>query len=297
MLNRSSHKDPLSVMLSTLNLNVDISVNAQFCGNWLIGHKTEEKSFHLISHGECTLTLQETGPQTLYSGDLVIFMRDTPHQMLPSMAVKDKASRLDYQDGINHMATGILCGSFTYENTKIESLMCALPSLLVIKNNAQSNRWINPLVQLIQLETVEPSLGSDLLIKQLTESLIIQAIRSYIKVGNFEVGMLKLVADNKLAKALQAVQNEPQLNWTVDLLAQECAMSRTAFATHFKQISNWSPMEYVTWWRMQSAWSKLTEGESIGLVSESVGYRSEAAFSRAFKKAFDVGPGEVRGKK
>ena len=296
MLDRSNYKDPLSIMLSTLNLNVDICLNAQFCGSWLLGTKSGEKSFHLISHGECVLELEGQVPQTLHSGDLMIFMRQVNHRLVPNIETQAESERSDYQAGINSAATGILCGSFSYENTKTESLMRALPAALIIPNCEQSKRWINPLVKLIQLESTEPNLGSDLLIKKLTESLIIQAIRSYLRAGDFEVGMLKLVADNKLSKALLAVQNEPHLAWTVDLLAKECSMSRTAFATHFKQTSSWSPMEYVTWWRMQSAWSKLIKGESIGAVSESIGYRSEAAFSRVFKKAFDVGPGEVRAK-
>ncbi|MDA7746762.1 AraC family transcriptional regulator [Psychromonas sp.] len=294
MLNRSNHKDPLSIMLSTLHLDVEISMNAQFCGSWLLGHKTGEKSFHLISHGECLLAIDGQSPETLYSGDIVIFMRKVRHQLHPIEAVQAPEERQDYLQGVNNSATGILCGSFSYENTKTESLMRALPPVLVIKNDPHAQAWITPLITLIQLESSTPRLGSDILIQQFTESLIIQAVRSYINAGDFEVGILKLIADPKLTKALQAIQNEPQFAWTVDLLAKECAMSRTAFATHFKETSNWSPMEYVTWWRMQSAWSKLVAKESIAEVSESVGYRSEAAFSRAFKKTFDINPGEVR---
>ncbi|CAM4464556.1 AraC family transcriptional regulator [Vibrio agarivorans] len=297
MLNSKNYQDPLSAMLSILNLKVAISVNAQFCGGWLLGHKTNEKSFHLISHGECILELNDKPLQYLSRGDLIIFMRKVHHTLKPSFNSSKEEERISPNQGIIASATGILCGSFAYENTKAESLMRALPDVLVIRNDSNVRRWVEPLINLIQLESQEHNLGSDLIIKKLTEALLIQAIRSFIKMGHFEVGILRLMADVKLSNAILAVQNAPEAPWTVERLAKECAMSRTAFATHFKNTSAWSPMEYVTWWRMQVAWSRLVDRETIYAVSSLVGYRSEAAFSRAFKKAFSIGPGEVRASK
>jgi len=294
MLNHPNYKDPLSVILSTIHLNVELSVNAQFCGNWLLGHKTGKKSFHLVSHGKCQLDLENEETQTLYSGDLIIFMREVKHQLFPVENTACEITSLGYENGIKEGATGILCGSFSYESDTSENVLNALPSVLVVKQNEQTRKWVNPLVQLIQQENCESGLGSDLILKQLAESLIIHSIRSYIKTGEFEIGILKLIADKKLSKALQAIQNEPELGWTVELLAKESAMSRTAFATQFKQTSGWTPMEYLTWWRMQKAWSMLADGKSVLHAAESVGYRSESAFSKTFKKAFGIGPGELR---
>ena len=73
-------------------------------------------------------------------------------------------------------------------------------------------------------------------------------------------------------------------------------MSRTVFAQTFKANSGWTPAQYITWWRMQLAWGKLEQGERISLVATDVGYQSEAAFSRVFKKIFGMSPGRVRGK-
>jgi AraC-like DNA-binding protein len=294
MSDRSIYKDPLSVMLSAIHLNVDIYVNAQFCGGWLLGHKTGEKSFHLVSHGECLLTMEGEQPQVLHTGDLIIFMRAVKHQLSAIEQTQCDIERLDYDEGIREGTTGILCGSFIYENATAENILNALPSVLIVKQDKQTQKWVAPLVKLIQLESCDPGLGSDLILQQLTESLLIHSIRSYLKNGEFEMGILKLIADKKLSKALQAIQNEPESAWTVEQLAQESAMSRTAFATQFKRVSGWSPMEYLTWWRMQKAWALLAEGESVMAVAEKVGYRSESAFSRAFKKAFNVGPGEQR---
>jgi AraC-like DNA-binding protein len=294
MSHRSIYQDPLSVMLSAIHLQVEISVNAQFCGSWVLGHKTEDQSFHLVSHGECLLRIEGEAEQILHAGDLIIFMRAVKHQLLPIEATSCDVERLNYNEGIKAGTTGILCGSFGYENATSENILNALPPVLVVKQNKQTEQWVGPLIKLIQLESCEPGLGSDLILKQLAESLLIHSIRAYITTGEFEIGILKLIADKKLSKALKAIQNEPQLAWTVEQLAQESAMSRTAFATQFRKVSGWAPMAYLTWWRMQKAWSLLTEGDPVISVAESIGYRSESAFSRAFKKEFGIGPGEIR---
>lgn len=294
MSDRSIYKDPLSVMLSAIHLNVEISVNAQFCGAWLLGHKTGEKSFHLVSHGECLLNLEGEEEQVLRAGDLIIFMRAVKHRLTPIEKMASDGERLSYDDGIKTGSTGILCGSFEYKNVTSENILNALPSVLVVKQNEQTEKWVKPLIKLIQLESCEPGLGSDLILKQLAESLLIHSIRSFITTGEFEMGILKLIADKKLSKALKAIQNEPEVPWTVEQLAKESAMSRTTFATQFKKVSGWTPMEYLTWWRMQTAWLLLTEGESVICVANSIGYRSESAFSRAFKKEFGIAPGKLR---
>lgn len=294
MPNRSNYQDPLSVILSAIQLRVSISVNAQFCGGWLLGHKTGAKSFHLVAHGRCQLCLEGDTPQDLNAGDLIIFMREVKHKLKPIEGNEHKMERLDYEQGVRTDSTGILCGSFTYENTTSENILSSLPPILVVKKSLESASWVDPLVQLIQLETRDSGLGSDLIINQLAASLIIYAIRSYITAGDFKIGILKLIADKRLNKALQAMQNEPETAWTLAQLAKESAMSRTSFATQFKQVSGWTPKEYLTWWRMQKAWLLLTDGYSILHVAEKVGYRSESAFARAFKKTFNLGPGEIR---
>lgn len=294
MSNRSIYKDPLSVMLSAIHLKVDISVNAQFCGGWLLGQKTGDKSFHLVSHGECLFRLDGEEDQILHAGDLIIFMRAVKHELAPFAETVCDEERLGFHDGIKPGTTGILCGSFAYENATSENILNALPPVLVVKQNAKTEAWVNPLIKLIQLESCEPGLGSDLILTQLAKSLLIHSIRAYITTGEFDIGILKLIADVKLSKALKKIQNEPELEWTVEQLAKESAMSRTAFATQFKKVSGWAPMEYLTWWRMQTAWSLLAKGESVLCVAEHVGYRSESAFSRVFKKAFGIGPGELR---
>ncbi|MCK8131354.1 AraC family transcriptional regulator [Pseudoalteromonas sp. 2CM28B] len=297
MFNRPNYQDPLSEMLLNVHLNVTISINEQFCGDWLLGDKAKRtKWFHVISHGSCSLIIDDQEAQLLNSGDLVIYTRDVKYKLVAGESTSCEAERLKYEGGLVVGSTGILCGSFTYQNNSTESVLAALPPILVIKNNEHTKHWIGPLIKLIQYENCNFGLGSELIIKQLIESLFVHSIRSYIENSTFKAGIFNLMSDNKLSRALSVIQHEPQNSWTVEKLAKECAMSRSSFATRFLKISGWTPIGYLTWWRMQKAWSLLKNGELVSNVAESVGYRSEASFAHAFKKQFNMGPGEVRKK-
>ncbi len=106
--------------------------------------------------------------------------------------------------------------------------------------------------------------------------------------------MLALYGHPRLARVIAAVHQQPGRDWTLDAMASEAALSRTAFAETFKAVSGWTPGQYLTWWRMQLAWSLLSGGESTAEVAHRIGYQSEAAFSRAFQKMFQIAAGKVR---
>ncbi len=294
MLNRSMMNDPISLLFSQLKLSVELSVNAQFCGNWWVGKKQEARSFHLISHGECHLSINQVAVDTLNAGDIIIFLRATEHKITPLHGSAEQAQRCHFDGGIIEGSTGMLCGYFDYQNAQSQNLIDSLPDYLLIKRNPQSQPWIDPLLQLIQIETQTQRLGSDVLLSHFVESLILHAIRSYFEQEQMDIGSVALFSHPKLGLAVKAIHSQLDQAWSVDQLAKICHMSRTSFATQFKQVSGQTPMEYLSWWRMLCAWDRLHRGESVALVSSAVGYRSEAAFARQFKKVFQLGPGEVR---
>ena len=126
------------------------------------------------------------------------------------------------------------------------------------------------------------------------ELLFSYALRCYAENFDHEKGLLALYAHPKLAPALQAIHEKPAYPWQLANLASECAMSRTQFSNLFTEIADSTAMQYLTWWRMQLAWSELSTGTSVEQVAEAVGYRSSAAFSRAFKSEFGETVGAVR---
>ena len=127
-------------------------------------------------------------------------------------------------------------------------------------------------------------------------NLVIQAIRSWIEQDpTAQTGWLGALQDKQIGNAILAVQREPERTWSVATLAKEVAMSRSAFAARFKELVEETPMQYVTRWRMNVALTWLREGDlSLLEMAERLGYQSEAAFSRAFKRAIGVSPGVAR---
>ncbi|MFT4675143.1 MAG: AraC-like DNA-binding protein [Reinekea sp.] len=131
--------------------------------------------------------------------------------------------------------------------------------------------------------------------RRVAELLFVYALRHILQ-NQTDLSFLGLYVSNSLKAAIQLIHQQPHIALPLDKLAEACSMSRTVFAQTFKANSGWTPAQYITWWRMQLAWGKLEQGERISLVATDVGYQSEAAFSRVFKKIFGMSPGRVRGK-
>jgi len=106
--------------------------------------------------------------------------------------------------------------------------------------------------------------------------------------------MLALYSDERIALAVAEIHRQPASEWRLEQLAKKAMMSRTVFSEKFKSLSGWTVGQYIAWWRMQLAWQQLRNGDAVANVADNVGYKSEAAFSRAFKKMFEVSPGKVR---
>ena len=138
--------------------------------------------------------------------------------------------------------------------------------------------------------------GGETVITRLADIMVIQAIRSWIEEDpTAQIGWLGALQDKHIGNAILAIQKEPERPWSVATLAQEVAMSRSAFAARFKELVEESPMQYVTRWRMNVALTWLKEGDvSLSELAERLGYQSEAAFSRAFKRAMGISPGAAR---
>ena len=138
--------------------------------------------------------------------------------------------------------------------------------------------------------------GGETVITRLADVLVIQTIRSWIASDPAaHAGWLGALRDAQIGRALLRIHRDPARAWTVDALASEVSMSRSAFAARFKKLVGESPMSYLAHWRMQVAATWLREGDAtIGAIASRLSYESEAAFSRAFKRTVGVSPGSVR---
>jgi transcriptional regulator GlxA family with amidase domain len=145
---------------------------------------------------------------------------------------------------------------------------------------------------LIAAETIEPRPGGEAVVTRLADILVIQTIRAWIETDpGAQVGWLGALRDERIGRALTLVHADPAREWTVASLAREVAMSRSAFAARFTELVGVPVLRYLTEWRMQLAQSRLeVESTTVAAVAAELGYGSEAAFARAFKRVSGVAP-------
>jgi len=284
--------EALSDLLRLMQLQVSVYHNAKVCGDWVINeHELGQTCFHIATEEGCLMDVPKYGQFTLNCGDLVIFPSEIPHTMKPLKALTGMQQHLPYKTGLP--GVGMLCGKVQFEHQASQQLLCGLPAVLIVPNDNNSP-WLTRLLSLIQIESYEDGQGSKVILDKLSELLFTYAIRHYLVTNTNEAGVLALYAHPKLAAVVNAIHSEPQKNWHLEQLAAIALQSRTAFAENFRKTSGWTPMQYITWWRMQLAWSMLSKGENVARTAECIGYQSESAFSRAFKKQFAISAGAVR---
>ena len=213
--------------------------------------------------------------------------------MVPVKAQTGEQAWFDYRVAQDIEGTGLLCGEMRFQHKGSRYILDALPPVFVIRYDA-SNPWLRSLLEMIVTENMCVSPASKALLDKLSELLFTYALRQYLTDNPGEVGMLAIYGHARLAQAINAVHQHPEYEWTLESMAKEAALSRTTFVETFKAVSGWTPGQYLTWWRMQLAWSKLRSGESTAEVANSVGYKSESAFSRIFQKTFSTAAGKVR---
>lgn len=281
-----------SELLNTFRLRAEVYNNAQFCGHWKIHEHSEDQTcFHMVTIGECEMSVAGHGDFLLALGDLVVFPREIPHVMTP---LKDSPERqfplAKFAPTESKEGTALLCGSLRFEHSGFHHILDALPEVFIIKQ--ADAPWISPLLTQIRAEILRCSGADECVLNRLSELLFVYALRHQMQHQSQE-GFLNLFAHEALRPALSAMKESPEHNWTLQELGNICAMSRTKFSQLFKQVSGLTVLEFFTWWRMQLAYDYLRQGKRITHVAEKVGYQSESAFSRAFKKCFGFNPSEV----
>lgn len=286
--------EAFSSLIQQLNLDVEVYHNAQVCGDWRLQEShLGQTCFHMVTFGRCYLDVPGHFKTTVNEGDLIIFPREIAHSMQPVDAAIGLQQHLAYSSPAAPESTGMLCGSISFRHSGSSFLLDALPAVFIIEAE-QGNTWTKSILTMIMHESLNPGPGSTSILDRLSELLFIYALRHFLEHNPDQVGVLALYNHPRLKIALHAIHQKPEQSWTLEILAEQAAMSRTSFAEAFKHCSGWTVMQYVTWWRMQIAWSELNKGHTISDTAEKVGYKSDPAFSRAFHKQFNINPGKVR---
>jgi transcriptional regulator GlxA family with amidase domain len=190
-----------------------------------------------------------------------------------------------------------VCGCFRFEDRKNDLLIGALPPVVVLR--AERNRavpWLEATLGFIASEVQSGRPGASIVVNRLADVLFIQILRGYLAQLSSELpGWLRALSEPQIGAALSLVHQNPEQAWTVGSLASRVGMSRSAFAERFAHAVGIPPLEYVTRWRMQKAAGLLRDGSAtLAEVAGRVGYDSESAFSKAFKRSLGTTPGAYR---
>ncbi|NHC16187.1 AraC family transcriptional regulator [Motilibacter deserti] len=257
--------------------------------------------FHLLTRGEAVIEVEGEWV-AVRPGDLLLVPHGTGHTILdapgrvpvplfdlPRVEQTDRYERISLPgDGAR---TELVCGAVSFTGLGVERLVRSLPPVLLVGRDEDS-AWQRAALDVIAAESRHPRPGSDLMTARLADVLVVQAVRSWLESTVPDRGWVAGLRDPSLGRALAAFHAEPAAQWTLESLAGEAGLSRSAFAARFTSVMGETAMGYVTSWRMDLA-ARLVREQSLSLsrIAERVGYRSEAAFNRAFRRAHGVTPG------
>lgn len=296
--------DALSQILKWLRLNAEIYVHADFQGCWAVDTSGQRHvPFHLINSGRSWLHLPGKEPQLLSTGDLVIFPRDAQHflsseEETPSIELVDETlEQLGQPGNETGPVTGLTCGYFEFENKAAWPLLDSLPDVIVLELSDTSRMGnTRTLLHLIIAELEENDPGTRVAVNHLTHALFIHILRSQISKG-IDQGVLAALFHPRIGQILNQIHSHPEQDWTLDSMARQAGMSRTAFSEQFRELTGQTAMRYLSEWRMLQAAELLrTTEQPIISIAEQCGYHSEIAFRKAFKSITGETPGAVRKK-
>jgi AraC-like DNA-binding protein len=265
---------------------------------------TDLAHFAMLARGNCWLSvegLQEPIPLT--GGDCILLARGTsivlrdsprtrPGSTFREIAARAKRNVVHYGGG-GAPAT-VVCGSLSFDRASLKPITQLLPRFILIKADQTHTLALHSTMQALASEMAEQAPGSEVVATHLAEVLFIQALRAHIASGpERNKGWLRAIFDPQIGTALSAIHDRVSTPWIVESLAEAAGMSRSAFAVRFKDLLGQTPLEYVTEWRMQKAMQLLEQRDKKLIdVARSVGYESDAAFSKAFKRVVGANPSE-----
>ncbi len=263
--------------------------------------------FHVVTSG--SITIEVDGElHTLKAGDMALIPHGTGHRGwgaeraptpsvfdLPHEYFSDQYAFLRYGGGGEQ--TNLVCGGIRFDQPAARHLLNSLPRLIHVRaSRSVGASWLQTSLALMAEETQQVRPGSEAVISRLCDIVVIQAIRNWIEHDPAaQTGWLGALRDEQIGTAIARIHAQPERNWTVASLAEEVAMSRSAFAARFTELVGESAMRYVTRWRMHVALDLLQQGNgTVAATAALVGYDSEAAFSRAFKRIIGTSPRTAR---
>jgi AraC-like DNA-binding protein len=313
--------DAFSEVLSAVKLKGALFFNAEFSSPWGIASPHSNYMapallpgaehlviFHLLIEGSAFAQLEDGRPIGLSAGDIVIFPHGDPHRMgngSPSQLLDGEAMLAlircrnlgPMRAGGDGEVTRFVCGYMACDPQLCRPILAGLPRILKVNvRSGASGQWLEDSIRRLVAEVGSHQPGSEAMLAKLSEVLFVETLRQYVaSLPAEETGWLAGARDPVVGKSLAILHSRVDHPWTIAELAREVGMSRSSLVERFSRYLSEPPMAYLTRWRLQLAARRLTSTpRSVAEIAGDVGYESEAAFNRAFKREFGSPPAKFR---
>jgi AraC-like DNA-binding protein len=313
--------DALSETLRVVRLVGAIFINARFTAPWCYQAPRADAAapllepgadrvviFHLITEGECYVELEGEPPMQLRAGDAIVLPQGDAHRMTSAPGLPPATGGARLSDVLSRRprslvyggggaTTRMVCGYLACDAPLARMLLTGLPPLLRVNvRGSNAGIWLEASVRYALAEARSPRPGGAGVLAKLAEVLFIEMLRMYMSEQSpGRTGWLAGVGDRIVGAALNALHQRPAHAWTLEELARAAGTSRSVLAERFQQLVGSSPIQYLTQWRMLLAANMLSRSSApLTRIAEDVGYQTDTAFSRAFRREFGAPPAAWR---
>lgn len=318
-------EDILSDVLQTVRLSGAVFFDVAASSPWtaeapsaavlaplVMPHAQHVIEYHVITSGFgwATLIDADEEPVRLAPGSIIMFPQGDPHVLSstpgvraePNLAIFDQPEHLSPPFYVQHFGDGpeetrMICGFIGCDLLPFNPIIHTLPRIVHVPNGyTRGDGWLSNLIRTIMKESRKHRVGAQSVLSKLSELLFIEVVRCYMEsLPDGATGWLAALADPRVGRAVQLLHDDPKRAWTLEILARDVGVSRSVLVNSFAEHLGVAPMAYLINWRMQLAARMLTDGGmTIARIAAAVGYESEAAFSRTFKRCTTLSPGAWR---
>ena len=313
--------DAFSEVLNGVRLKGAMFFRAEFSAPWLLSTPhcrvltpalapgaPHMLIYHFVVDGSAKVCLDGEPDVDLSPGDIVVFPRGDPHRLsagsgskpIDNRALLQKVATRDLSPmrlGGGGATTAFVCGYLTCDPLLCGPILESLPPLLKVNiRNDRSGQWLEQSILHLVEEAASNTAGSDVMLAKMSEVLFVDTMRRYVAgLPDQTTGWLGGARDPAVGKSLALLHSRPGHPWTIAELATDVGLSRSALVERFTRYLSVPPIAYLTGWRLRLAAEALTSTpKGVADIAAEVGYESEAAFNRAFRRAFDVPPARYR---
>lgn len=303
--NPSDPADPISHVFSLLRVDHRYPARLDARGSWALSFPgSSHVRFGAAVAGSCWLTVGgEPEPVRLEAGDGYLLTRGQVYAVGsdPALQPEDGVQLFREHEGHvrygseNGSRTSLVSGRFTFDELSSEVLLRILPPTLHLKASS-APQVLRAAIDLLDYETRERRFGASLVTHHIAQIMLVHALRLVASSpGHAPLGWLAALANPQIGTALQLLHAQSDRRWTVAELARTAGMSRSIFALRFKELTGSAPLDYLLHLRMRKAGLALRSSQrNVATVAYEAGYRSESAFSNAFKRVMGASPKDFR---